>query len=253
MTYPVPIEIPHRPVIKCAAGRAHTLLLTDAGVYTLGNNAYGQCGRPVIQDENYLGNPTMQLLNVTNEDLEDVFCGQDHSMILTKNGKLFSFGWGTDGQTGLGHFESVHVPTEVKGDIKGERIVKVACSGDCNLALNDKGEVFGWGNTEYGQLIPDTQQVNLPTHLNLKERVGKVTDIASGGSFCSVVNENGDVFVWGYGILGKLLGIHFRPKVKILLKFKFQVSGQKLIMPPNLNGYHQLSSDGTSLTQMHVW
>ena len=32
---------------------------------------------------------------------------------------------------------------------------------------------------------------------------GKVIDIAAGASICMVLNENRDVFVWGFGILGK--------------------------------------------------
>ena len=37
----------------------------------------------------------------------------------------------------------------------------------------------------------------------MNEIVGKVKDIASGGTICMVLNENNDVYVWGYGILGK--------------------------------------------------
>ena len=49
--------------------------------------------------------------------------------------------------------------------------------------------MFGWGNSEYSQLhmATDEQQVNSPVKLNLGE-VGKVVDIASGGSMCMVLN-----------------------------------------------------------------
>lgn len=92
--------------------------------------------------------------------------------------------------------------------------------------IPDKGEVFGWGNTEYGQLATDSDdnpQITLPRHLSFLKECGKIVDIAAGGSFCMVLNgksvknlltlnkiksyrfffpENGDVFSWGYGILG---------------------------------------------------
>ena len=53
----------------------------------------------------------------------------------------------------------------------------------------DNGEVFGWGNSEYSQLhmATDEQQVNSPVKLNLGD-VGKVLDVASGGSMCMVLN-----------------------------------------------------------------
>ena len=57
------------------------------------------------------------------------------------------------------------------------------------IVFADNGEVFGWGNSEYSQLhmATDEQQVNSPVKLNLGE-VGKVVDIASGGSMCMVLN-----------------------------------------------------------------
>lgn len=186
---------------KAAAGRAHTVVLTDCGtVFTLGNNAYGQCARHVIEDEEYSGSQLIHRLKPeTFENLRivDVVCGQDHSFFITETGSVFSCGWGADGQTGLGHYHNHHKPKVVEGDIKNEKIVKISSVGDCVLALNDKGEVFGWGNSEYGQLTQQdgVQQINTPTKLNLKI-VGKVTDIAAGGSFCAVLNEDGNVFTW---------------------------------------------------------
>lgn len=156
--YPAPIYLPkasdgeHLQAVKAATGRAHTIVLTDNGaVFTLGNNAYGQCARPVIDDEEYFGNDLIHRISseTFNEQLiTDVICGHDHSIFLTKSGSVYSCGWGADGQTGLGHYNNHHHPTLVQGDIKSETIVKVSSTGDCVLALNDKGEVFGWGNSE---------------------------------------------------------------------------------------------------------
>lgn len=64
------------------------------------------------------------------------------------------------------------------------------------LFFTDKGELFGWGNSEYGQ-IPmkaGSQQVNMSYSLREFTRgLGKITDIAAGGSFCLIVN--GESFV----------------------------------------------------------
>lgn len=44
-------------VRSVAAGRAHCLAVTSLGrVLAWGNNAYGQCGRPVIEQEDYAVN-----------------------------------------------------------------------------------------------------------------------------------------------------------------------------------------------------
>lgn len=114
-------------------------------------------------------------------------------MFLTETGSLFSCGWGADGQSGLGHYESIDQPTLLQGDISGERIVKVASSADCVLALNEKGEVFGWGNSEYGQIsVEGEQQVCVPMHLKITKDLGRIVDVAAGGSFCGVLNGSFD-------------------------------------------------------------
>ena len=64
------------------------------------------------------------------------------------------------------------------------------------LLFSENGEVFGWGNSEYSQLhmATEEQQVNSPVKLDLGE-VGKVLDIASGGSMCMVLNGKNS-FKW---------------------------------------------------------
>ncbi|XP_021940725.1 RCC1-like G exchanging factor-like protein isoform X2 [Zootermopsis nevadensis] len=208
---PAPIElpladIPNTRVINVAAGRAHLLVLTDKeGVFTLGNNAYGQCGRQIVEEEKYSGSPIIyNIPHLNGTKIKSIECGQDHSLFVNENGEVYACGCGADGQTGLGHFISEWQPCRVLGDIEGENIVKVSSTADCVLAINDKGEVFGWGNSEYSQLLhEEIQQINTARYLKKCQGLGKIIDVAAGGSFCIAVNDNGDVFVWGYGILGK--------------------------------------------------
>lgn len=214
MIYPAPIILPKisddekLQAVKAATGRAHTVVLTDNGaLFTLGNNSYGQCARKIIEDEEYFGSELIHRVDPTifnDTPISDIVCGQDHTIFLSQTGTVYTCGWGADGQTGLGHYNNQYQPELVQGDIKGEKIVRVSSVGDCVLALNDKGEVFGWGNSEYGQIsqVEGIQQINVPSNLKYFDGIGKITDIATGGSFCAVLNEAGDVFVWGFGILG---------------------------------------------------
>ncbi|PNI92452.1 RCC1L isoform 6, partial [Pan troglodytes] len=56
---PSPVSLPlDRPqetrVLQVSCGRAHSLVLTDReGVFSMGNNSYGQCGRKVVENEIY--------------------------------------------------------------------------------------------------------------------------------------------------------------------------------------------------------
>ncbi|XP_065218317.1 RCC1-like G exchanging factor-like protein [Planococcus citri] len=204
----VPLKNPRSTnIIKVGAGRAHSIALTDKeGVFSLGNNAFGQCGRPVVEDEDYsMFRDTHKIKELDNLSIVDVVCGQDHTLFLTENGEVYSCGCGSDGQTGLGNLKCTNTPTLVEGDIKGENIVKLSSSADSVLALNDKGDVFGWGNSEYFQIPNDTesQQIATPMHIKKLSKLGKIIDIASGSTFSLVLTEKREVFVWGFGILGK--------------------------------------------------
>lgn len=58
------------------------------------------------------------------------------SVVVSKTGRVFSCGWGADGQTGQGHYNSCGKLSLVNGDIKGENIIKVSSKADCVLAIN---------------------------------------------------------------------------------------------------------------------
>jgi len=57
----------------------------------------------------------------------------------------------------------------------------------------DKGELFGWGNTEYNQVNgghhTDEMQVCIPRHMPLSN-IGKVVKVAAAGSSCALINGN---------------------------------------------------------------
>lgn len=80
---PRPINLPLQnaltKVIDMAAGRAHLLILTTEGLFTLGNNAYGQCGRPIILNEKYEKSMTIHHIpDIKGNKITAVTAGQDH-------------------------------------------------------------------------------------------------------------------------------------------------------------------------------
>ncbi|KHJ47571.1 regulator of condensation [Trichuris suis] len=220
----LPLRFPDSTkVTHVACGKAHTVIATDnEGVYSLGSNEYGQCGRSIIENEDYTRSSISHKIDGLPSDVTEVVCGMDHTIIVDTNGKVYTFGCGLDGQLGYKSSWSNWQPTLVEGDIKNERIVQVSCGADSVLALSDKGEVFCWGNSEcrqFGSVTTD-MQVFEPRHLNLK--IGPVRQVASGGSSCAVLtgetdnlrrlenafygssnfSESGHIYAWGYGPLG---------------------------------------------------
>ncbi|XP_053130928.1 RCC1-like G exchanging factor-like protein isoform X1 [Hemicordylus capensis] len=202
---PLPLDKPQQTrVMQVSCGRAHSLVLTDTeGVFSMGNNSYGQCGRKVVEGEIYSESKLIYRLQEFENRVVQVACGQDHSLFRTEKGEVYSCGWGVDGQTGLSHYDIASTPAKLGGDISGVPIAQVATYGDCCLAVSEDGDLFGWGNSKYLQLAAVTEltQVNVPRHLPFK--VGRVKEVCCGGTINALLNEEGHVFVWGYGILGK--------------------------------------------------
>uniref|UniRef100_A0A672Z324 RCC1-like domain-containing protein n=1 Tax=Sphaeramia orbicularis TaxID=375764 RepID=A0A672Z324_9TELE len=89
-------------VSQIAAGAEYTLVLTLPGlVYCCGANKVGQLGlnRPLICRFNICMVPALRPLGVS-----FISCGEAHTAVLTKDGKVFTFGDGRHGQ--LGHNSS---------------------------------------------------------------------------------------------------------------------------------------------------
>ena len=55
------------------------------------------------------------------------------------------------------------------------------------------GQVFGWGNNEYGQLgVPtDDPQISTPVPLDLSDLDGRLVSMATGGAFTAFSTSKG--------------------------------------------------------------
>jgi alpha-tubulin suppressor-like RCC1 family protein len=100
-------------VVMVAAGKGHSAALTSAGRLLLwGGNHFGQLGQ---------GDREQRLVPVTlgppqfgGAPVAMVACGAGHTLVVTRSGLLFAFGFGGGGQLGLGDRNDRDVPVEMK-------------------------------------------------------------------------------------------------------------------------------------------
>ena len=110
-TLPTPMPLPKIEVCKVAAGEGHCLLLTrDGSVSSWGaDNAHGQLGHgdtsPRFEPQVIAPLEGLQIMLVA--------CGKQHSLVLTSEGDVYSFGNGALGRLGLGGTADVHSPQKV--------------------------------------------------------------------------------------------------------------------------------------------
>uniref|UniRef100_A0A665UJA5 RCC1-like domain-containing protein n=1 Tax=Echeneis naucrates TaxID=173247 RepID=A0A665UJA5_ECHNA len=115
-------------VTQIAAGGNHTLFLTLSGpVYCCGANKSGQLGLNRVDEKgrfNICVVPALRPLGVSS-----ISCGQTHTAVLTKDGKVFTFGEGSRGQLGHNSTANEVKPTQVKG-LDGAAL-QIACGQIC--------------------------------------------------------------------------------------------------------------------------
>lgn len=144
-----PTVIPNIPKMKAMApGKTHTLLLTEAGeVYSFGRDQAGELGRGGFG--NYGDKPTPgKVLDLPGEVIQ-IAAGERFSLILTKDGAVYSFGSGQYGALGLGDTFSRDRPARINGL---PPIKAIAAGNGHSLALSQSGTVYAFGEGGYGQL-----------------------------------------------------------------------------------------------------
>jgi alpha-tubulin suppressor-like RCC1 family protein len=89
--------------------------------------------------------PTLLTDTNTGDKIEliHIECGGNHTVGLTKNGQVVSWGCNDYGQLGHGDEKERRVPTKVKA-LDGRVIIKVSCGAFHTVAITDKGELLTW-------------------------------------------------------------------------------------------------------------
>ena len=149
-----------------------------------GKNHFGQLGIPKVEDQEGTLDQSSDILLKKNMDpnmyigpvqaqvemdILQVACGEEHSIILTKEGQVFSMGNNVNGQLGLnlkvkkekakskgdpmpGDFHRCFSPEPVRFVNMESKVVKIACGEQHTLALTQRGQVYAWGQAKHGQL-----------------------------------------------------------------------------------------------------
>jgi alpha-tubulin suppressor-like RCC1 family protein len=82
----------------------------------------------------------------TGDKLEwiQIECGGNHTVGLTKEGQVFTWGDNCWGQLGHGDKKDRSVPTKVEESLNGRVIIKLSCKYNHSAALTEKGELLTW-------------------------------------------------------------------------------------------------------------
>jgi len=136
-----------------------------------------------------------------------VKCGFNHTICLSAEGALYSWGFGKDGALGQGNFDSLSSPKKIDFFTTNQiKIEKIASGMNFCLALSADKKLYAWGKNEFGQLGcgNKTQQIKLSTPQLVPLHNIKVDKIFAGEDHCALISEDNEAFIWGFGLDGRL-------------------------------------------------
>lgn len=235
---PMMMNTAPKDLLSISFNQNHSLAIDRNGqVYSWGEDKYGQLGRGETgrNDCSQIEDCRLDISPIKGiENALMVAAGYKHNLVLTKDGHVWAFGDNSHGQLGnapaintANSHSTTNSSTPVKVDfskVEGVgHIVQVVASANSSYALDDKGQVWGWGSDAYANLgkgtactvvhhcvdinttpirihIIDSSQVKSSTAQNIE----KVTQLAAGRDHVLALTNNEAVYGWGLNATSQL-------------------------------------------------
>ncbi|XP_033864030.2 X-linked retinitis pigmentosa GTPase regulator-like isoform X2 [Acipenser ruthenus] len=133
-----------------------------------------------------------------------ISCGDEHTALVTDNGKLYMFGSNNWGQLCLGTKNTVNKPTCVKA-LKSENVKLTACGRNHTIVYTAKGNIYTAGGNNEGQLgLGDTEERTSFHQVDFFTGQCKIKQLAAGSNISAALAEDGRLFMWGDNSEGQI-------------------------------------------------
>ena len=161
-------------------------------VFTWGRGEDGQLGLGDASDQE---EPTY-VDSLRGVGVRQIACGSGHTVVLTTEGHVYTWGRGDDGRLGHGENMWKYVPRIIQS-LVGPVLVQVTCGSYHTAAVTAQGDLYTWGGGMYGKLGHGTE-AGASTPQRVQAMVGlPVSQIACGSRHTAVVTGTGIVYTWG--------------------------------------------------------
>jgi len=199
-------------IIKIEAGNYQSIAISSSNrVFTWGINQHGQLGDGTRMNSLLPIDITSNFDLAEKEEIINLISGENHSLVITSNNRVFAWGDNAFGQLGTNDNVDRLLPTEITTnfDLKvDETITSISSKLNHNLALSSSGRVFSWGLNTYGRLGDKTNEnkstpVDITPNFKLYSKE-KITSVIVGDDHSVAYTSNNRLFAWGYNIFGQL-------------------------------------------------
>ncbi|XP_046401290.1 probable E3 ubiquitin-protein ligase HERC1 isoform X2 [Ischnura elegans] len=138
-------------------------------------------------------------------DVYQVEAGQYCTFIIHTNGSVSGCGKGSYGRLGLGDSNNQPLPKRLNVDWHVKKLSSSKGSDGHSLALTEDGQVYSWGDGDYGKLGHGNLSIQkLPKPITGALSGKVVKTIHAGYRHSAAVTEDGELYTWGEGDYGRL-------------------------------------------------
>ena len=126
-------------------------------------------------------------------------CGDYHTITLSNDGTLHSFGKNASGQLGLGHNKDVLLPTPISNL---PQITLISCGGNYSVCVDCEGFMWSFGENNCGQLGTGNK-----TNLNVPQKIldiPPVLSVSCGYNHTLIITNDSDLWSCGRNDHGQL-------------------------------------------------
>lgn len=189
-------------IVQLAAGRYHIIALDDQGnVWGWGRNRQFQATGAVHSRESNVSTPVEVLRN---QDVVEISCSEFTSYALTRDGRVFSWGRNSHGEAGTGTRGSKSTLQQIDPRYFGNRpVVTIGSAYDSAYAINEVGEVWGWGDEQRDAFGFENKKVHIyntiPKQITNLDGIDgkKIVHITGGNAYTAFLTSSGQVYGMG--------------------------------------------------------
>ena len=182
-------------------------------VYKWGENDCGQLGNgTTTNSSNPICINDVESSPLSGKNIVDIY-GSSTMIARDSDGKLYSWGYNSDGQLGNGTTENSSMPICISdienSSLSGKDIVDVYEISEVVIAKDSNGKLYSWGYNNSGQLgNGTTTNSSMPVCISDIENSplkGKnIVDVYSDGYRIIAKDSNGKLYSWGGNYYGQL-------------------------------------------------